>query len=481
MKEMAFASIQEIKNLIGKKEVSSTEVVSYFIDRLKKYDDLGASLEVFDAHSVTRHNTTSTGILFGIPGLLKDNIAQQGRLLTCASRSLEGYTATYDATVTERLQQAGAPILGRANMDEFAMGSSNETSAFRKVKNPWDTSRVPGGSSGGSVAAVAAGLVPWSLGSETGGSVRLPASFCGVVGLKPTYGLVSRYGLVAYASSLDQIGPVTRTVADNALVLSAMAGHDAHDSSTLNVPHVDYTALLTGNIPAGLRIGIVSNAIHAKGMDPEISNALEQAINVFRKLGATVHDISLPALEYGAATYFIISRAEAASNLARFDGVRYGLRDKTAETLADMYRSTRHDGFGPEVRARILVGNYVLSAGYARNYYANAQKAQRLILKEFNDAFKQVDVLLMPTHSMPAFKLGAFDLDKLQMDLQDYFTCGMNLAGIPALALPCGMTKTNLPIGMQLVGPHLSEQFLYQIAYAYEQETPWHTMRPAGF
>lgn len=481
MEHLAFASITELKHKLSSKEISVPEITSYFIERLKKYDHLGATLEIFDQESIAQRSTSNSGLLYGIPGITKNNIAQQGRLLTCASKSLENYVATYDSTVVERLKQEGAPLLGHANMDEFAMGSSNETSAFKKAKNPWDTTRVPGGSSGGSVVAVAAGLSPWALGSETGGSVRLPASFCGVVGLKPTYGLVSRYGLVAYASSLDQIGPVTRTVRDNAIVLSAIAGHDLHDSSSLNVSKTDYTTLLTGKIPAGLRIGIVSNAIHAEGMDPEISGAIEEALETFKRLGATIHEIALPALEYSAATYFIISRAEAASNLARFDGVRYGLRDTSAQTLSEMYRSTRHDGFGPEVRTRILVGNYVLSAGYARNYYTNAQKAQRLILKEFNDAFQNVDVLLMPTHSIPAFKIGAFDLDKLQLDLQDYFTCGMNLAGIPALAIPCGMTKTQLPIGMQLVGPRLSEQLLYQVANAYEQETPWHMMRPTGF
>lgn len=481
MENMAFASIKQLKDLIVKKEITVQEIVFSCIERLQKYEDLGAALEVFDKNSVITQSFKQDSMLAGIPGLIKDNIAIQGRKLTCASKILEPYTAVYDATVIERLRVAGATFVGRANMDEFAMGSSNETSAYKKVKNPWDATRVPGGSSGGSAAAVAAGLVPWALGSDTGGSIRQPAAFCGIVGMKPTYGLVSRYGLVSYASSLDQIGPMTRTVYDNALLLSAIAGQDKRDSSTLAVEAQDYTASLTGDVPKGLRIGIVTNSMHAQGMDPEISAALQGALRVYEHLGATLHEVSLPALEYSAATYFIVSRAEAASNLARFDGVRYGLRNKSAQTLADMYQATRHDGFGSEVRARILVGNYVLSAGYASDYYENAQKVQRLLHKQFNDVFKQVDVLLMPTHPVPAFKFGAFDLDKLQMDLQDYFTCGMNLAGIPALALPCGMTKSKLPIGMQLVGPRLSERLLYQVGYAYEQQTPWHTMHPQGF
>ena len=421
------------------------------------------------------------GSLSGIPGIIKANICIQDRITSCASKILANFKATYNATAISRLKNAGALFLGSANMDEFAMGSSCETSAFKKTKNPWDLSRVPGGSSGGSAAAVAAGLAPWSLGSETGGSVRQPAAFCGIVGVKPTYGLISRYGLVAYCSSFDQIGVFSRTVYDNALVLSAMTGHDPQDSSSLAIKPQDYTRNLTGKLPEGLRIGVVENTVNAEGIDPEISAAIAEGITQFGALGAHISKLTLPILDYSAATYFILSRAEAASNLARFDGVRYGVRDKEAKTLEKMYLNTRHDGFGPEVRARIMVGNYVLSASYAADYYENAQKVKALIRKAFIEAFKNVDLLIMPTHPVPAFKIGAYDGDKLQIDLQDYFTCAMNIAGIPAISIPCGMTKVGMPIGFQLVGPHLSEERIYQAAHAYEQATPWHTYHPKGF
>jgi aspartyl-tRNA(Asn)/glutamyl-tRNA(Gln) amidotransferase subunit A len=477
---LSFATIKDLRQFLARKELSKSELLSFFVQQFARYDaTLGSALEIFEPDSILQQHTHS-GLLDGIPGLIKDNIAQAGRRLTCASKILESYRAPYNATVIDHLQKQGALCIGRANMDEFAMGSSNETSAYKKAKNPWDLSRVPGGSSGGSAAAVAAGLIPWSLGSETGGSIRQPAALCGIVGMKPTYGLVSRYGLVAYASSLDQIGPMTRTVYDNALVLSVLAGHDTHDATSLKVTTPDYVASLTGKIKKGLRIGVVDGMIDAPSIHPEIRAALEKAILLLEELGAVVTRVQLPALEYSAATYFIISRAEAASNLARFDGVRYGQRAK-ADTLSQMYQQTRHDGFGPEVRTRILVGNYVLSAGYAGDFYENAQKVQRLLHRQFNEAFARVDLICMPTHPTPAFPIGAFDLDKLQMDLQDYFTCGANLAGIPAIALPCGMTTSQLPIGMQLVGPRLSESLLYQTAYAYEQATQWHTMHPTEF
>ncbi len=479
MKSLAFATIAELRKKLDNKEITAQELVEYYAQRFAAYDgDLGSALEIFDTKSVLN---PQSGPLAGIPGLMKDNICQKGRVASCASKILEHVKATYDATATIRLKKAGALFIGRANMDEFAMGSSNETSAYKKVKNPWDKTRVPGGSSGGSAAAVAAGLVPWALGSETGGSVRQPAAFCGIVGLKPTYGLVSRYGLIAYASSLDQIGVLTRTVRDNALVFSAIAGHDSKDSSSLAVEPQDYTKSLTGTIKPGLRIGILDNAINAQGMDPEIVKAIETAVGVYEKMGAQVKRISLPILDYSAAVYFIVSRAEAASNLARFDGVRYGARNKQAKTLAQMYDETRHDGFGTEVKSRILIGNYVLSAGYGSAFYQNAKKVQSQIRAAFLDAFKEIDVLVMPTHPCEAFKFGAFDMDKLQMDLQDYFTCPANLAGIPAISVPCGFTQNKLPIGFQLVGPHLSEDLLFQTAYAYEQQTPWHTMHPGGF
>jgi aspartyl-tRNA(Asn)/glutamyl-tRNA(Gln) amidotransferase subunit A len=360
------------------------------------------------------------------------------------------------------------------------MGSSSETSAYKKVHNPWDLSRVSGGSSGGSIAAVAAGLVPWALGTETGGSVRQPAAFCGIVGSKPTYGLVSRYGLVAYASSFDQIGVATRTVYDNALVMSVIAGRDSHDSSSLAVEKKDYTANLEGSIKKGLAIGVIDDALHAEGVDPEIVAAIEEAMKELERLGAKIKRVSLPVLEYGISAYVILSRAEAASNLAKFDGVRYGYRDMQAETLEAMYSRTRAKGFGDEVRRRILIGNYVLSAGHAAAFYNNAKKVQALISKGFADLFKDVQLLVMPVTPTRAFRIGGIT-NPLQMDLQDYFTCPINVAGIPAVSVPCGFTKDNLPIGFQFVGPKLSEELIFQTAHAYEQATLWHTMHPKGY
>lgn len=481
MNSLAFASLQELKLLLEANKIVPQDLLNLSLQRCKEYNkQLGAVLEVFSPESIVEASNEK-GLLAGIPGLLKDNISQQSRGLTCGSKILENFVSTYDATTSRRLKEAGGYLIGRTNMDEFAMGSSNETSAYYPARNPWDPKRVPGGSSGGSAAAVAAGLTSWALGSDTGGSVRQPAALCGIVGMKPTYGLVSRYGLVAYGSSLDQIGVLTRDVYGNALVFSSIAGHDIKDSSSLFVSKKNYTEKLNGTIPEGLKIGIIDNALETEGIDPEISSAIQDATHELEKLGATIKHISLPSLDYAPAAYFIISRAEAASNLARFDGVRYGLRNKKTNTLSRMYTDTRHDGFGSEVKSRIMVGNYVLSAGHASDYYTNAKMVQRLIRHEFFKAYKDVDLLIMPTHPEPAFKLGAFDLDKLTMDLQDYYTCPVNLAGIPAISMPCGFTKEKLPIGFQLWGPHLSEGLLYQVAYAYEQATPWHSEHPPLF
>ncbi len=474
----AFTSIKELKHAIDKKQITPQEVISFYLDRLNALDGkIGSTISIFDKQSVVKEMQEG-GVLQGIPGVIKNNICIKERPTTCASKMLENYRATNDATVIERLKKAGAPLIATANLDEFAMGSSTETSYFKKTKNPWDVSRVPGGSSGGSAAAVAAGFAPWALGSDTGGSVRQPAAYCGIVGLKPTYGLVSRYGLVAYASSLDQIGVMTRSVYDNAMVLSEIAGHDERDSTTLPIEKKDYTQGLDGTIPKGLKIGIVDNTLSAQGMDPEVVERIQAALKEFEKMGATIHHITLPMIDYSAAAYFILSRAEAASNLARFDGVRYGFRDKEATTLTSMYDDTRHDGFGSEVKKRIMVGNYVLSAGHSGEFYENAKQVKRAIRNEFIDAFKQVDMLIMPSQAAPAFKMGAYDLDPLKMDLQDYFTCPMNLAGVPSMSVPCGMSSDNMPIGMQLVGPHQSEELLYRVGHAYEQKTLWHTMHP---
>lgn len=481
MENLAFATIEQLQQLLATKKVSRHELLTYFLKRFAQFDPkVKSALEVFDTESILLASADS-GALAAIPGIAKDNICQKNRITSCASKILANYRAPYDATAIARLKNAGALLAGRANCDEFAMGSSTETSAFGKTYNPWNLKKVPGGSSGGSVAAVAAGLVPWALGSETGGSVRLPAAFCGIVGFKPTYGLISRYGLVAYASSLDQIGIATRTVKDTAQVLSVIAGHDENDSTTVAIKPKNYAASLDGSLKKGLRIGILENAMHADGLDQEIVTAVDSAIKELEKLGAVVSKINLPSMDYSAAVYFILSRAEAASNLARFDGVRYGVRNKEAKILADMYATTRSAGFGAEVKARIMIGNFVLSAGHAGEYYENACKVQQLMRNEFADAFKQVDLLVSPTHPAPAFDFGAFEKNKLQMDLQDYFTCAMNIVGIPAISIPCGFTKSKLPIGFQLIGPHLSEELLFQAAHAYEQRTPWHSMHPAGF
>lgn len=474
-----FITIRELEEKLAKKEITREEILEFYIRRFEAFDGkIGSALEIFDKESILNISNAQGNTLFGIPGLIKDNICQQNRVASCASKILENYVATYDATAIKRLKNAGALLIGRANMDEFAMGSSTETSAFKKTHNPWDLSRVPGGSSGGSAAAVAAGLVPWALGSDTGGSVNQPAALCGIVGLKPTYGLISRYGLIAYGSSIDQIGIMTRTVYDTARVLSVIAGKDDKDASMQQVNAKDYTKNLTGILPKNLKIGVVTNALYAEGMDQEIVQSIEQALKIFEKNGAIITPMPLPSLDYAAATYFILSRAEAASNLARFDGVRYGLRNKKATTLGKMYSETRHDGFGEEVRMRILVGNYVLSAGHAGQFYNNAKKVQRLMRHEFMKAFGNVDVLIMPVHPAPAFKFNAFADNKLQMDLQDYFTCAMNLAGITSMSLPCGQTKEKLPIGFQIIGPDLSEELLFQVGHAFQQETDWHTKTP---
>jgi len=481
MKINPFATIKELKNQISDNEISSNELLEFCIKRFERYDEkIGSALEIFEKDSIEQQSCKQ-GMLFGIPGLIKDNIAQKDRRLGCASKILEGFVSPYDSTASSCLKKEGAFLIGRGNCDEFAMGTSGETSAYKKTANPWDLSRVAGGSSSGPIAAVAAGFVPWGLGSETGGSVRLPAAFCGIVGLKPTYGLISRYGLVAYGSSLDQIGVATRTVSDNATVLSVLAGQDLHDSTSLAVNKKDYTQALDGKLREGLSIGVVDNALEAQGLDPEIKKIVQEAIKQLEDLGATIVHLTLPAMEYTAAAYFIISRAEAASNLARFDGVRYGMRAKDARTLLELYENTRHDGFGDEVQRRIMVGNYVLSAGHQDEYYGNAKKVQQAIRREFEEAFKNVDLLAMPTHSIPAFKFDAFKDNKLALDLLDYYTLPVNLAGIPALSIPCGFTYNKLPVGFQLIGPHLSEELIYQTAYAYEQQTPWHTMHPKGF
>jgi aspartyl-tRNA(Asn)/glutamyl-tRNA(Gln) amidotransferase subunit A len=413
--------------------------------------------------------------LAGVPIAVKDNICVRGMQTSCGSRILGPYHPPYNATAIERLRTAGAVVIGKTNCDEFAMGSSNENSAFGPVKNPWDTTRVPGGSSGGSAAAVAAGIVPVALGSDTGGSVRQPASLCGVIGVKPTYGRVSRYGLVAFGSSLDQIGVLAREAGDAAAVLQVIAGRDKHDATTADVPVPDYTRGLSGDIK-GLRIG-VSRALLGEGLDDEVRTAVEKAIDAYRGLGAEIVEIDLPHAKYAIAVYYIIATAEASSNLARYDGVRYGFRAEGAPALRDMYRKTRDERFGPEVKRRIMLGTYVLSAGYYDAYYLKAQKVRSLIKQDFTRAFEKCDVIATPTSPTPAFLFGEKTDDPLAMYLNDIYTVTANLSGVPGISLPCGLSSAGLPIGLQLLGPYWSEARLFRLAHAYQSAHPF-TARP---
>ncbi|MBI3826255.1 MAG: Asp-tRNA(Asn)/Glu-tRNA(Gln) amidotransferase subunit GatA [Candidatus Rokubacteria bacterium] len=414
------------------------------------------------------------GPLDGVPLALKDVFCTRGVTTTCGSRILEGFVPPYDATVAERLAAAGAVMLGKTNMDEFAMGSSTEHSAFKPTRNPWDLSRVPGGSSGGSAAAVAGDLAAAALGTDTGGSIRQPAAFCGTVGLKPTYGRVSRYGLIAFASSLDHPGPITKDVRDTALLLGAIAGHDPRDATSVPEPVPDYVAALDGSV-AGLRLG-VPREYFTEGLDPEIARAVREALEVLRGLGATTTEISLPTTDYGLAVYYIIAPAEASSNLARYDGVKYGLR-VPGRDLIDMSSATRAAGFGAEVKRRIMLGTYVLSAGYYDAYYGRAQKVRTLVKRDFEQAFAAVDLIVAPTTPGVAFKHGEKE-DPLAMYLNDVFTVPVDLAGIPAISVRGGFSATGLPIGLQLIAPAFEEARLLRAAHAYEQATPWLERRP---
>ncbi|HUQ32275.1 MAG TPA: Asp-tRNA(Asn)/Glu-tRNA(Gln) amidotransferase subunit GatA [Pyrinomonadaceae bacterium] len=417
----------------------------------------------------------SNGALAAIPIAIKDNICVRGLQTSCGSRILGPYHAPYNATAIERLNAAGAIIIGKTNCDEFAMGSSNENSAFGPVRNPWDTERVPGGSSGGSAAAVASRIVPVALGSETGGSVRQPASLCGIVGLKPTYGRISRYGLVAFGSSLDQIGIFGNNSRDVGAVLGVIAGRDAHDATTAAVAVPDYASEIKRGVE-GARIG-VPRELFGEGLDAEVRAAVEGAIEAYRDLGAEIVEIELPHAKYCIAVYYIIATAEASSNLARYDGVRYGFRAEEAPELREMYRKTRDQGFGPEVKRRIMLGTYVLSSGYYDAYYRKAQQVRSLIKRDFQEAFKECDAILTPTTPTPAFLLGEKTDDPLSMYLNDIYTCTANLAGIPGISIPCGLSGTGLPIGFQLMGPYWSEGALLRLANAYEGAHPF-TARP---
>ena len=451
--------------------------VEFSLDAAERLNEtLNAFLEIDREGALQRASGVSKdGALAGVPVAVKDNICVRGMQTSCGSKILGNYHPPYNATVVERLLNAGAVIVGKTNCDEFAMGSSNENSAFGPVRNPWDTTRVSGGSSGGSAAAVAAGIVPLALGSDTGGSVRQPASLCGVLGMKPTYGRNSRYGLVAFASSLDQIGVFARNTEDVARVLGIIAGRDPRDATSADVPVPDYTALLTGDVK-GVRLGF-PRALFGKGVDDEVKHSVESVVDVYRELGAKIIDVELPHAAYAIAVYYIIATAEASSNLARFDGVRYGFRAEETPELRQMYRKTRAEGFGPEVKRRIMLGTYVLSAGYYDAYYRKAQQVRTLIENDFLNAFKNCDALITPTSPTPAFAIGEKVDDPIAMYLNDIYTVTANLAGVPGISVPCGLSSERLPIGYQLIGPYWSEAELLKLTHAYEQVRPF-TERP---
>ncbi len=478
-------TVTELAERLSRREMSSREATEACLDAIRRRDpvlhaflhvDVAGALSQADAADAARRNGQGPDHqpLLGVPLALKDVIAARGQPLTCGSRILANYISPYDATVTARLRAAGAVLLGRLNLDEFAMGSSTENSAFGPTRNPWDTERTPGGSSGGAAAAVAADECLAALGSDTGGSVRLPAAFCGVVGLKPTYGRVSRYGLVAYASSLDQIGPMTKTVRDAAILLEAIAGHDPLDSTTVSQAVPAYTAALDRPV-AGLKVGLPREYFVDGGLDADVKHAVERAIAHLASLGVELVEVSLPHTRYALAAYYLIAPAEASANLARFDGVRYGLRVEGADPI-EMYARTRGAGFGTEVKRRIILGTYALSSGYYDAYYLRAQKVRTLIRQDFLDVFRRVDAIATPTAPTPPFKIGEKSNDPLQMYLSDVFTISCNLAGICGLSLPCGFTTNPvLPIGLQLLGPPFGENTLLQLAHAYEQSTDWHS------
>lgn len=484
--ELYRLTIHELHELLKKREITSREITESLFFRISEVDDkIRAYLCLTEdlafsqaerADQIIQKGGGDIPSLLGIPVAIKDNICTEGVRTTCASNILYNFIPPYNATVIERLEKAGYVHTGMTNMDEFAMGSSTENSSCQITRNPWDIGRVPGGSSGGSAAAVAADEAIAALGSDTGGSIRQPAALCGVVGLKPTYGRVSRYGLVAFASSLDQIGPIAKDVMDCAILLKAISGHDRRDSTSVDLPVPDYTGALGRDI-RGVRIGI-PREYFIGGIDPAIEDRVKGAIRALEGLGATVSDISLPHTEYAIATYYIIATAEASSNLARYDGVKYGYRAKGAADLMDMYMKSRDEGFGPEVKRRIMLGTYVLSAGYYEAYYRKAQQVRTLIKRDFDEAFEKVDVLLTPTSPTPAFRIGEKTQDPLQMYLSDIFTISVNLAGIPGISIPCGFTGEGLPVGLQILGKHFDEARILQVAYAYEQATEWHKKKP---
>ena len=479
-------TIRELHDRLRRGDLTSTELTQALFDRIEDTDGkIGAYLTVCRDRGMAEAraadarlaNGDASSKLLGIPFALKDVLLTDGVPTTCASRILQGFTPPFDATAVRRLKEAGAVLLGKTNMDEFAMGSSTENSGFSVTRNPWNPDRVPGGSSGGSAAAVAAGQCAAALGTDTGGSIRQPAAFCGVVGLKPTYGRVSRFGVVAYASSLDQVGPITRDVSDCALVLQAIAGHDPADSTSVDAPVPDYAADLSRGA-AGLRVGVPREYFVA-GMQPEVEQAVRQGVREIEKAGAEAVEVSLPRTGYAVAAYYVIATAEASSNLARYDGMRYGPRAQ-AEDLTSTYTKSRSQGFGPEVKRRIMLGAYVLSAGYYDAYYLKAQKARTLVRQDFEAVLRQCDAIVAPTTPTTAFRIREMTEDPLRMYLSDIFTIPANLAGLPALSLPCGFDQAGLPIGMQVIGRPFDESTVLRLGHAFQQATDWHRRRPDG-
>ncbi len=470
-------TVHDLQEKLKSKEITVTEIIDAYCDRIKEKEPeveafVTTYLEKAKAQAKEidemRNKEEITGEFAGIPIGIKDNICMKGTKTTCSSKMLENFVAPYDATVIEKLKAENIISLGKLNMDEFAMGSSTETSYFKKTKNPWNLNKVPGGSSGGTAAAVAANLIPWGLGSDTGGSIRQPASLCGVVGLKPTYGLVSRYGLVAFASSLDQIGPITKDVRDNAMLLNLIAGKDEKDTTSEDAGKIDYTKALKNDVK-GMKIG-VPKEFFGEGINQEVKTKLKEAIEIYKELGTEVEEFSLDIAQYALATYYIIACAEASSNLGRFDGIRYGYRTSEYTNLKDIYRKSRSEGFGEEVKRRIILGTYVLSSGYYDAYYKKAQQVRTLVSNEFSKAFEKYDVILTPTSPTVAFNIGEKSNNPMEMYLADICTVSINIAGVPAISIPCGVDKQGMPIGMQLIGDRFQEETILNAAYTFEQK-----------
>jgi len=476
--ELFRLGITEIRGLIERKEASPAEVLDSFLGRIGAVEErLGAFVTVTRDEARGMASEPRAGALSGVPLAVKDNMCTRGIRTTCSSKILENFVPPYESTATARLREAGCVLVGKTNLDEFAMGSSTENSGFHITRNPWDLERIPGGSSGGSAAAVAADECAGALGSDTGGSIRQPAALCGVVGMKPTYGRVSRYGLVAFASSLDQIGPITKTVRDAAALLGVISGVDRRDSTSAPVDVPDFAAAIGKDIK-GLRVG-VPKEYFIEGMDPEVEAAVRKAIARLESLGAEAVEVSLPHTGYAVAAYYILATSEASSNLARYDGVKYGFRARGGRDLLEMYMETRARGFGAEVKRRIMLGTFALSSGYYEAYYRKAQQARTLIKRDFDEALAKVDVIATPTTPETAFRIGEKTADPLRMYLSDIFTISVNLAGSPAISVPCGFSASGLPVGLQIIGRHFDEPTVLRVAHAYEQSEEWHGRRPA--